>query len=44
MSEFLLIAGAHLLAVMSPGPDFVMITTRTLQSGKKAGIFVAIGL
>jgi len=44
MSEFLLIVGAHLLAVMSPWPDFVMITTRTLQSGKKAGICVAIGL
>lgn len=44
MSEFLLIVGAHLLAVMSPGPDFVMITTRTLQSGKKAGILVALGL
>ena len=44
MSEFLLIVGAHLLAVMSPGPDFVMITTRTLQSGKKAGMFVAFGL
>lgn len=44
MSEFLLIVGAHLLAVMSPGPDFVMITTRTLQSGKKAGMFVALGL
>lgn len=44
MSEFLLIVGAHLLAVMSPGPDFVMITTRTLQSGKKAWFFVALGL
>lgn len=44
MAEFLLIVGAHLLAVMSPGPDFVMITTRTLQSGKKAGILVALGL
>lgn len=44
MSEFLLIVGAHLLAVMSPGPDFVMITTRTLQSGKRAGILVALGL
>lgn len=44
MSEFLLIVGAHLLAVMSPGPDFVMITTRTLQSGKKAWFLVALGL
>lgn len=44
MAEFLLIVGAHLLAVMSPGPDFVMITTRTLQSGKKAGILVTLGL
>ncbi|MDB5969629.1 MAG: LysE family translocator [Hydrocarboniphaga sp.] len=37
-------AGAHLLAVMSPGPDFAMVTRQTLAYGRRAGVFTALGI
>lgn len=37
-------AGAHLLAVMSPGPDFAMVTRQTLAYGRHAGIWTALGI
>lgn len=42
--EFLTIAFIHLLAVMSPGPDFAMITRNSLVYSRKVGIYSAIGL
>jgi RhtB (resistance to homoserine/threonine) family protein len=44
MAEFIAVAGLHLLAVMSPGPDFVMITRSSLIYSRKAGVYSAIGL
>jgi len=37
-------AGAHLLAVMSPGPDFAMVTRQTLAYGRRAGVWTAMGI
>lgn len=34
----------HLLAVMSPGPDFVMISRNSLIYSRKSGIYSALGL
>ena len=44
LPEFLIVASVHLLAVMSPGPDFVMILKNSLVHSRRAGIYSAIGL
>jgi threonine/homoserine/homoserine lactone efflux protein len=44
LPQFLTIASIHLLAVMSPGPDFIMITRNTLVYSRKTGMYSAIGL
>lgn len=41
---FTTIAAAHLLAVMSPGPDFAMVTRQTLAHGRAAGLWTAWGI
>lgn len=42
--EFLLIAGLHLVAVASPGPDFVVVSREALRSGFVMGAWVAAGV
>lgn len=42
--EFFTVALLHLLAVMSPGPDFVMISRNSLVYSRKTGIMSALGL
>lgn len=44
LTEFLTVATVHLLAVMSPGPDFIMVTRNTLVHSRKTGMYSAIGL
>lgn len=44
LPEFLTVAVIHLLAVMSPGPDFVMISRNSLIYSRRSGIFSAVGL
>ena len=44
LPEFLTIAGIHLLAVMSPGPDFAMIVRNSLVYSKKTAIYSSLGL
>lgn len=44
LPEFLTVATIHLLAVMSPGPDFVMITRNSLKYSRRSGIYSALGL
>ena len=44
MTTFFTIAIIHLLAVMSPGPDLILVTKNTLGASKRAGAFTAIGL
>lgn len=42
--NFLKVALIHLLAVMSPGPDFVLISKNSLTHSRKTGIYTALGL
>lgn len=44
LTEFFTIAAIHLLAVMSPGPDFAMIMRNSLVYSKRVGLYSAIGL
>lgn len=44
LALFLTVALAHLLAVMSPGPDLAMVTRQTLACGRSAGIWTALGI
>ena len=39
----LTISGIHLLALISPGPDFVMVVKNSIQYSRKIGIFTSIG-
>lgn len=44
MNEFLIIAGAHLLAVMSPGPDTAVILSVASKYGIREGIKTSLGI
>jgi len=44
LSEFLLLATAHLFAVASPGADFAIVIKNTLRGGKGAGLATAFGV
>ncbi len=44
LSQLLTIAIVHFLAVVSPGPDFAMVTRNSLVYSRKVGIYTAIGL
>tara|TARA_R110002126_G_scaffold109948_5_gene246959 strand:+ start:3613 stop:4251 length:639 start_codon:yes stop_codon:yes gene_type:complete len=43
-NEFMLVALVHLLAVISPGPDFAVVIRNSISSGRRAGLFTALGL
>ena len=43
-AQFLTVAGLHLLAVISPGPDFIMITSNSFRYSRKTAIWSAFGL
>lgn len=40
----LTVALVHFLAVISPGPDFMMVTRNSLVYSRKTGIYTALGL
>ena len=42
--QFLSIATIHLLAVMSPGPDFALIVKQSLSHGRKTALATSIGI
>ncbi|WP_320035070.1 LysE family translocator [Halarcobacter sp.] len=42
--EFLILAGAMILALLSPGPDFAMILKQSVTYGKRSSIFASIGI
>lgn len=42
--EFMLIAVLHAAAMISPGPDFVMVTHHSLKYGRKSGIMCSAGI
>lgn len=43
-SEFITIAGIHLLAVMSPGPDTAIVLNNAIKYGRRAGFYTAAGI
>ncbi len=43
MKTFVTLAAIHLLAVMSPGPDFALIVRNSLAGSRRAGIWTAAG-
>jgi RhtB (resistance to homoserine/threonine) family protein len=44
MNELLIVAGAHLLAVMSPGPDLALILKLSLVNNRKTAIYASAGI
>lgn len=44
LSGVLTIAVVHLLALISPGPDFALITRQSLVYSRRTGIYTAIGI
>lgn len=44
MGEFLTVALVHLLAVMSPGPDFAVVVQQSVLGGRQAGVITAFGI
>lgn len=44
LPQLLTIAIIHLLAVMSPGPDFVIVTKNSLSYSRKIGTYTALGV
>lgn len=42
--EFLLVAGAHLLAVASPGPDFAIVLKQSITHGRRTAIATSLGI
>tara|TARA_B110001454_G_C12677373_1_gene416462 strand:+ start:67 stop:693 length:627 start_codon:yes stop_codon:yes gene_type:complete len=44
LNQFLAIALAHLLAVISPGPDFALITRQSFLYGRKSSIYTSLGI
>ena len=42
--EFITIAGIHLLAVMSPGPDFAMIVKQSIVHSRRTALWTSVGL
>ncbi len=42
--EFSLVAGAHLLAVASPGPDFAIVLQQSIERGRNVAIWTSVGI
>lgn len=44
LPEFLLVAGAHLAAVASPGPDFALVLRQSVTHGRRTGYATSLGV
>ncbi|MFO0719016.1 MAG: LysE family translocator [Candidatus Paceibacterota bacterium] len=44
LAQFLTVALVHFLAVVSPGPDFAMVTRNSIIYSRKTGIYTSIGI
>lgn len=44
LPEFLLVAGAHLAAVASPGPDFALVLRQSVTHGRRTGCLTSLGV
>lgn len=42
--QFLILASAHFLALLSPGPDFFLLLNHSLAHGRRAGYRTALGI
>lgn len=43
-NQFIIVAVAHFLAVISPGPDFFIISRQSLLYGRKSAIYTSFGI
>jgi RhtB (resistance to homoserine/threonine) family protein len=43
-TEFLTVALAHVLAVVSPGPDFAIVLRQSLHHGRRTALWTSIGI
>ena len=44
LSEFLILASIHFLAVVVPGPDFAVVVQNSISYGRKIGVITALGI
>jgi RhtB (resistance to homoserine/threonine) family protein len=44
LPEFLIFASAHLLSLISPGPDFLMVMQSSLRYSRKTALLVSFGI
>ncbi len=44
LQQFLLVAGAHFLALLSPGPDFFLILRYAMARGRGSAALVSLGI
>ena len=44
LTEFLLIAAVHFLAVASPGPDFAIIVKQSISRGRQHALMTSAGI
>lgn len=44
MTEWIAVITITVLAVMSPGPDFAMVTRNSLMLSRRAGVLTALGI
>lgn len=44
LPEFLTVVAIHFLAIISPGPDFIMISRNSLKYSRRVGVYSAVGL
>ena len=44
LNQFIVVVIAHLLAVISPGPDFVLIARQSFLYGRKTSIYTSLGI
>lgn len=44
MQQFLLVAAAHFLALLSPGPDFFLVARTSVKAGWRHAAFVCLGI
>ena len=43
-NQFLTVVITHLLAVISPGPDFALISRQSVKYGRRASVFTSLGI
>lgn len=44
LHEFLMITLVHMLAVISPGPDFAIVIRQSISQGRKTALFTSLGI